>query len=442
MLWTCVVARSGAAKSPALRAATRYFVERERELVRANGEAEAKFEHDHRKWDGTDKKIRGEPPQRPPRLTCLLDDLTLAVVAPILGANPHGALVVKDEMSAWFGFFGQFGKSPAAASADVSGWLSLHNGERLILDRKTNGESHRIFHPRLSITGCITPGVLQRTLTRDFFERGLPARILFAAPPASPNVWSDTEVPEDLDRAAGEIFSRLFTLKATPHLDGPVPSEIELSPEALAVYVAHHDRVAHMAVETDERSGAAWSKLTGGAARLALVGHLAHGLDGSPVGPEIMTAAVNLAAWFGSEAERIYAGAAIETPEAAERRKLVEFVRSRGGEVTVRDLTRDYRPLKDKSGEAEAALIRLVSEERGEWTPLPATASGRPPARRFRLFRNGNAVDCRHNAGVMAENVNCVDSRHVDTAGNEGVPGDPADQKPVAKPRRLVEEYL
>src|SRR5439155_15857768 len=162
----------------------------ELELLDHNAGALTAFERQHREWDGLPKKARGEEPHPPPRLTCLLDDLTLAVIAPILRDNPRGGLVVKDELAGWLGSFGQFSRTPGGAVADVSGWLSLFNGERLILDRKTNRESHRIFHPRLSIAGCIPPSVLRGALTKDFFQRGLPARFFFAAPPPSANVWT------------------------------------------------------------------------------------------------------------------------------------------------------------------------------------------------------------------------------------------------------------
>jgi hypothetical protein len=112
ILWTAVVARSGSKKTPALSAVTEFFCARERELLKINATASAVFERQYREWDATKRKAGGEEPKPPPRLTCLLDDLTLAVVAPTLRDNPRGALVAKDELASWLGSFGQFSKTP------------------------------------------------------------------------------------------------------------------------------------------------------------------------------------------------------------------------------------------------------------------------------------------------------------------------------------------
>jgi hypothetical protein len=393
ILWTAIVARSGSKKSPALSATTTFIIERERELARLNAAADTVFEHQHRVWDATPKKERGEEPKPPPRLTGLLDDLTLAVVAPILRDNPRGALVAKDELASWLGSFGQFSQTKGGAAADVSGWLSLFNGERLLLDRKTNRESHRIFHPRLSITGCIPPSVLSGALTKDFFQRGLPARILFAAPPPRPNVWTDAEVPARLESTTAAIFKRLFALEADEREDGAVPKELSVAPDGLELFKAFYNRVGHHAVETQENEEAAWSKLTGGAARLALVSHLAHGFDELPVGGPIMEAAVELASWFGHEAERMYASFS-EPPETAMCRRLIEFIERRGSIVTVREIADNFRPLKNKTEEIERHLNGMVAIQRGEWLPVPASEKGGRPTRRFRLSTDTAACPC------------------------------------------------
>lgn len=390
ILWTAIVARSGSKKSPALTAASKFLCDRERELVRRNVAAEAVFDEERQKWNAASKKARGKDPKPPPRLTCLLDDLTLAVIAPILRDNPRGALVAKDELASWLGSFGQFSQSKGGASADLSGWLSLFNGERLLLDRKTNRESHRIFHPRLSIAGCIPPSVLRGALTADFFQRGLPARIFFAAPPPRPNVWTDAEVPAHLEAEAAAIFTRLYALEAD-ELDGSaVPVELSVEPASLEVFKEFYNRVAHLAIEAEEKEEAAWSKLTGGAVRLALVGHLAHGLDLAPVSALVMKAAVELASWFGHEAERIYAYFS-EPPEAALRRRLVEFIERRGGSVRVAEVAENFRPLKNKTEEIEQKLTALVMARRGEWTPIATGEKGGRPTRRFHLLSESAA---------------------------------------------------
>lgn len=426
LLWTAIVARSGSKKSPALSAGTAVFCDRELEFVRLNADANALYEKQHRDWDAMHKKGRGEEPKPPPRLTCLLDDLTLAVVSPILRDNRRGALVVKDELASWLGSFGQFTKTSSGAAADVSGWLQLFNGERLIVDRKTNRESYRIFHPRLSIAGCIPPSVLSGALSKDFFQRGLPARIFFAAPPPRPNVWTDAEVPAGLESAAAAVFKRLFALRAEEREDGPVPRELSVAPEGLEVFKAFYNRVGHHAVESEENEEAAWSKLTGGAARLALVGHLAHRFDGQPVGGPVMEAAVELAAWFGHEAERMYA-TFHEPPEAVLCRRLVEFIERRCAErrcasVSVREIADNFRPFKNKPDEIERQLSGLIAGQRGEWLPTATSERGGRPTRRFRLFSDTAACPCPENPEVVWESDSFADTDTPGAEKNEGCP--------------------
>ena len=430
ILWTTIVARSGSKKSPALSAATTFFCTRERELLRLNAAAESAFEKHPREWDATNKKTRGEAPRQPRRLTCQLDDLTLAVVAPTLHDNPRGVLVVKDELASWLASFGQFSKTNGGAAADVSGWLQLFNGERLLVDRKTNRESYRIFHPRLSIAGCIPPSVLQSALTKDFFQRGLPARIFFAAPPPRANVWTDAEVPASLESEAATIFRRLFALDAEEREDGAVPKELSIAPDGMEVFKAFFNRVGHHAVESGENEEAAWSKLTGGAARLALVGHLAHGFDLKPVGCTVMEAAVELASWFGREAERMYASFS-EPPEAVLCRRFVAFIERQGDAVTVRGIADNFRPLKNKPEEIERQLNNLVASQRGEWLPIATNGKGGRPTRRFRLFGDAPACPCPGNTDIVGERDGFADTDTPSIGKSDGF-SNAAETPPVA----------
>ena len=93
---------------------------------------------------------------------------------------------------------------------------------------------------------------------------------------------------------------------------------------------------------------------------------------------KVMRAACELARWFGNEAERIYAVMA-ETPEQRGQRKLVEFIQSRDGRVTEREVYTNYWALKNKPIETKAALEKLVNARLGEWIE---TRGERGPATR------------------------------------------------------------
>src|SRR5262249_2269314 len=143
-------------------------------------------------------------------------------------------------------------------------------------DRRTDQRHYRISHPRVCLTGGIQPKVLQRILTEDFFERGLPARFLFAYPPFRQDKWSQETIPENLQKATLSLFEELWQLHPEPDDAGsPRPRLLQLDGEAQSAFVAFYNECGTASVEAGEHEQAAWCKLTGHAARLALVGQLA-----------------------------------------------------------------------------------------------------------------------------------------------------------------------
>jgi len=100
---------------------------------------------------------------------------------------------------------------------------------------------------------------------------------------------------------------------------------------------------------------------------------------------EVMTAACNLARWFGNEAARIYA-LLVETTEQREQRRLIEFIQSRGSNATVRDVITYYRPLRNDREKAEQQLNALVKMGFGKWQPILTTSRGGKPTRVFQLL--------------------------------------------------------
>jgi hypothetical protein len=226
---------------------------------------------------------------------------------------------------------------------------------------------------------------LKRVLTEDFFERGLPARFLFAHPPFQADRWSETEISEQLQNAVLGLFQELWLLQPDrDEYDHACPKLLRLNEDAKAVFVEYYNECGAASMHCDEREEAAWNKLSGYAARLALVGQLARDPDAEVVTGETMQDACDLARWFGNEAVRIYASQA-ETREQREQRKLVEFIESRGGGVSVRDLTHYYWPYKGRTQDAEQALHGLVKSGRGVWQEIRPDGRGRP-TRKFQLL--------------------------------------------------------
>src|SRR5262245_54628505 len=390
VIWTGIIGRSGSRKSPALEAGCFAVMKHERELMRQNKTAAELYADEHEEWKCKKKSQRGAEPQPPILRTCVMDDLTLAALADTLQGNQRGVLVRKDELSHWFASFDQFTN---AKGADVARWLSLHTGVFLGLDGRTEKRSYRIYQPRVCITGGIQPKVLARALTEDFFERGLPARFLFAFPPTRQDKWSEVTIPENLESAVLELCQELWLLQPDHDDTGnPNPTLLRLDEDAKSTFVAFYNECGSSALQADEHGEYAWNKLTGYAARVALIGQLAQNPNAVLVTGDVMEAACNLARWFGLEAVRIYASLH-ETREQREQRNLVEFIERRGGNVTVRDLITYCWSLKNQRDKAEQQLNALVKAGRGKWDAVLTTPKGGQPTKKFRLLHSSASAE-------------------------------------------------
>src|SRR5262249_59290064 len=208
--------------------------------------------------------------------------------------------------------------------------------------------------------------------------------------------------------------------------DQPAPVLLRLSGEAREAYIAFYDECGVSARDSDDYEAAAWSKLTGYAARFALVGQLARDPNAELVTGEVMRAACDLARWSGNEAARIYAELA-ETQEQRERRKLCEFIERRGGAVCEREVMQDFTPLENDKAGTERELTALVKAGLGQWEPVDHGGGPGRPTRKFRLLRSSTSTQF----GILrGKTGNSVD---VDTPkGQKTTPSDELEIEPVS----------
>jgi hypothetical protein len=204
------------------------------------------------------------------------------------------------------------------------------------------------------------------------------------------------------------LLARLYELQPTTGDDGqPCPVYVGMTADAKRLWVPYYNAHNVEQVDLSGELSAAWSKLEGYAARLALIIHYARWAADEAslqhpdrIDADSMRRAVTLAEWFKQEARRVY-GVLGETDEQRERRQLVEWIARKGGAVTIRELQQGRRGYKADT--AEAALVALVKAGYGTWQDVPTTAKGGRPYRVFRLStvyttpentaENGGSVD-------------------------------------------------
>lgn len=186
------------------------------------------------------------------------------------------------------------------------------------------------------------------------------------------------------------LIDRLRDLRSN-QLDGRFePLPVAMTPAAKRLWIRFYNEHGREQSVLSGDLAAAWSKLEGYAARLALVLHFIRwaaeddALTGADRLDEVsMAAGVKLARWFGHEARRVYAMLR-ESEEDRDQRRLVESIEARGGSVTPRELMLAQRSRYPRADFARDALGRLVESGRGIWE-CP------PPARMAAVRLSGSA---------------------------------------------------
>src|SRR5262249_37434894 len=142
---------------------------------------------------------------------------------------------------------------------------------------------------------------------------------------------------------------------------------------------------------------AAFSKLEAYAARFALLHHVVTHVylesdDLREVGSRSVEAGITLCRWFAHEIRRIYATLS-ESTEECDARRLVEYITSRGGGITARELQRSNNRKYPTVAPAEEALNGLVQASLGTWEKQETTAKGGHPTRVFLLCTTHDTTD-------------------------------------------------
>lgn len=397
VIWTGVVQRSGSLKSPAMDAAVEPLrlaqIERlnECEAARADYETQSLC-YDKRlaEWK-RDKKSADPPtkPEQPAAVRYVVGDCTTESLVPILLNNPRGVLLVRDELSGWLRGFDQY---KARGGGDVAAWLEFWRAGTLTVDRKT-GDHRTMYVRRAAVSACgtIQPGVLTTTLTAEHFDCGLAARLLLANPPERVKRWNSRAVSRATIAGYEQVIRVLLALQHAEGKHGPEPIRLPLDGDALALWSEWYNRHAQRLADAgDDREAAALAKIEAYAARFALIFALAETPDPariSGVSSMSMRRGAALADWFAAESRRVYSLIA-ESDDDRERRGLVDWIRRRGGTVTVRDLTRGVWRFRGGGTGARQALAELAEAEVGRWVHEPTGKKGGRPVERFELLDN------------------------------------------------------
>ncbi|QDV05618.1 hypothetical protein Poly30_11160 [Planctomycetes bacterium Poly30] len=390
ILWTLLVGESGSAKSPAIKLALaplQAAQSRAMEGFAANEAARKALRAAH--LERVDEWAKsggdGDPPIEPELPPCprwIMNDVTIEAVAKLLSEQPNGLLLARDEVSGWVKGFDRYS---GAKGAEVGQWLSMYDGDSLIVDRKSAG-TICIPVASVSVTGGIQPRILRRVISGEHSENGFAARFLMARPPKLAALWTDVHVSDEVRSSVYATFQRLLDGQDTAAV---CTRFLELDDAAQARFIAFHDEQKRETIELDGILASMWNKHTATAARLALLLFLAREAEeGREVDEKsridlwAVEGAIQLMRWFGVQA-RTMATELSETDAQRGDRELLEHIERRGGSVTARELVQNLRRLFPRVNVAEKALDALVATGQLTLDRPPAGPSGGRPSKRY-----------------------------------------------------------
>lgn len=397
VFWAAIVGESGTQKTPAFKVATRWLTTLQAKAHRDHAMAMVEYENNQKHYEKElaqwkkSKVSFGEPvpPEKPAAIRFLVSDTTVEALVRVLQNNPRGVLSAVDELAGWFGSFDKY--RGGKASGDSAAWLSMFNAGFVQCDRATSGSLY-VPQAAVSIVGGIQPGILRRVLGDEHRESGLAARILLVCPPRRAKRWTESDMPLSIEERMDDVYDGLRHLQPLSQDETELhPVVATLSPEAKQQFIRFVNVHGSEAAELQGDLSAASSKLEAYCARFALVLHYIRVVDGDlPVDAEddlidadTMRAAIAVTEWFKHETRRAY-GIFSESAGAKRDRELAEWIGSKGGDLSLREIQQGRRELKT-AGDTEAAVNRLVTAGIGERYVGSPPSSGGHAQDKFRL---------------------------------------------------------
>lgn len=398
-LWGAVVGEPGLMKSPALSTVLKPLKLIESALAEEYKQTRSEYDAETEQaalrvdaWkmqfkvaakDGNETPPRPAAESEPPsekRLTT--NDATVEKLHEILSDNPAGILLVRDELSGWLATFDRKGRE-----ADRSFYLETWNGDGgFRVDRIARG-SVCCSALCVSLVGCFHPSRLKvcvaDVLTDGIRNDGLLQRFQIVVWPDQLRAkdWQliDRAPNKDAESRAFEVFERLVRLPVCEPADEPW----RFSPEAQRLFDTWLTELEQQRIRSESEAPAMRahiSKYRSLFPSLALLFHLADGLESFAVGIEHTRQA---AAWCGfleSHARRIYGTFGTPAEKAARNllARLESGVLGAEGCFTPREAYRHHWAKLGTPEEVRAAAEVLVSA--GWLRPLEPDAeqTGRP----------------------------------------------------------------
>lgn len=398
VFWAAIVADSSSLKSPSMDIAVAPLWALQRgmsleyeEALRYWTKAKSEWTDErYRKRKGDDANFPiGREPEKPNPAKLLVNDITIERLAQVLWQNPQGVCLCRDELAGWFASFGRYsdGKGPGA---DLPVWLEIFRAKPILIDRKT-GDPPSLYIPRAacSVVGTIQPGILQRTLSDDFFDSGLASRLLLCMPPRKAKVWTDEIVSQSIYDTYNNIIRDIYLGgKECMEATKGGSKQIGFTAAGKSAWIEFYSEWADRQTHSEGEQAYALAKLEAYCARFALLLCMYDKAEWPGKKEQVteghVKRAFGLVKWFAGEAERVYSMVRNPADKQAKER-LVGFIKAIGGRVTARRLMRSNPSRYRTADDATRVLEGLAEKSLGKWITISSEETGGKPTRALEI---------------------------------------------------------
>jgi len=386
-IFACIIGRPVSLKSTPLHAITY-------PLHLAEHHYYQEWKKDLEEWEN-EEPAEGEVKRPKPRLRrALLDDTTVEAMVRILGDNPRGLLMSRDELAALITGMNQYKDN--GKGNDRQNWLKIWSGKRIEVDRKSfEGVPLVVNRPFVSAIGGIQPQVIECMRGEQQGDRPPPDdgfldrfALCFPDPlPAVGETWRD--VTEEESAVWAETVQRLLNLTML-RIDGDhVPDLMPFTDTARIAWTRltqeHADEVNN---DLADWLWGPWAKMVPGyAGRFALTLQLIWNPEAKAVDGPMVELAFKLVSYFKSHARKVYSFMSAD-PRIAEAQHVLNWL-SRNPKVSVFSRSDAYVDLRRTFNKPEALErpLKFLCEHRFlRPTPEPArSGAGRKPTPRYEV---------------------------------------------------------
>lgn len=336
--WSAIVAMSGRKKSPSQGAILKPLMELETEAYKRHKNAVQSYKNALKQEDPD------QPLEAPVRERFITNSSTPEGLTRILSESPN-ILRYTDELRGLFSF-NQYKK----VGDEEQFYLSLFNGEPVIVDRADTDKSIVADRPCASITGTIQSGVLEKLQSKLGFDdaSGLMARFLVCCED-SPLGYLDLDDDDDSAQQLQIVLKRLYGA-----LRGMSDRDYLLSPDAKKHFQTwQHHLIGLASAEAHAGLAAVYPKIETYTARFALLLHITNAMfvNGNPaaiVSGETMQKAILLAQYYLIQAKIVYATNDPESKQDKTLMALIELGRKKGA-LTAREAKIGVRALREQT---------------------------------------------------------------------------------------------